>query len=185
MKQFFYLSILLVLTNACTDPTAQNSMFSQEIQELDATWESIDSAYQVFLSFNHDDLIGITKKAKLKHTDAKKRYNSDTLVPDFDNILMIYKSHFVKGLKGLPRAKFSIDEEYLFSKTQVENLRHDMIHEVFGKDTLAKYLNNEKYALDNLLRDMKWYNSKAEFAFNSYDSLTSVLDSIVILYGKD
>lgn len=183
MRIYLVICLFVSLLVSCKEPTAETSVYKNDILKLDSTFNVVTKNYEEFQTIDKEELHVKLSKGKNLYDSARAMYKSDTLVIDYDYILAVMKATYVKGGKKILAKEAGIDEEYTYSKNQYTNLRDDLVKELFTSDTAALYLSSELNALDELNNTIIQYNSLANKALNDYDSLTNRLAEIVEKYG--
>lgn len=182
--KFFLFTCLVALLFSCKEPTADNSVYKNDIIKLDSNFNALDSSFSFYQTIDKEQLHIIAKKGAEKFKESRAKYVTDTLIIPFDYALAVYKGNFVKGLKNIKRTEAQIEKDFSYNKTQYKAFRENLIHETLKTDTAALFLTQEIDGYNKLNEKIKKYNSKAINALNLYDSLTIELDSIVNLYGS-
>ncbi len=183
MRIFLSLVLFSSILISCKQPSAENSIYRNDIQKLDSAFNQVTNNYQEYKEIDKEDLHVKISKAKTLYKDARSKYKSDTLIIDYDYILSIIKATYVKGGEKILSKEAFINKEYEYSKKQHSSLRENLVYESFTSDTAAMYLNSELNALGELNNTIVQYNSLASEALNDYDSLTNRLSEVVEKYG--
>ncbi len=183
MRIVFSIILFLTICISC-QKTAENSKYKDSILALDEKAAESDSLMKQFNEINHEAVFSIIDSARVKYDNARKGYISDTVILPYDNALAIMKGNFVKGLGKIKFSNQNIQKEYIYNKSQYESLRENLINETFFQDTVTKYVNSELNAMNDFILNIKWYNSKANYALTEYNNVSEYLDSIVSVYGN-
>lgn len=183
--KYTFLASLLVIGVSCKEKTAETSKHKEYISELNASLNSVDSAYNEFAKINHEALAEAHKNGKEKFSLVKKTVQLDSIDAFYDNNMNTYKSIYVKGINNAAKRKEGIEKEYEYSKSQINALIPNLIQENFSDDSATIYFNSEKEALVFLQKEIDNYNSMAVKALTLQDSLNSNLDSLLRKYDKN
>jgi hypothetical protein len=183
------LKYILVITTvlalfSCKEKTAESSKYSDYIKQLNTSLNQVDTSYKIFNQINHEALAFAYQTGKEKYDLVKKTIKLDSIDSYYDRNMNVYKSIYVKGLKNIRRKKGAIDEEYKYTKSQLNTLIPNLIQEKFTEDSVKIYFTTEKEALFMLDESIKNYNSIANNALTLQDSLNNNLDSLIRKYDK-
>lgn len=180
----FIISVLLSLVS-CLEKTAENSIYSDYIKQLNTSFNSVDSTYRIFNEINHEILVEAHKAGSKKYSLVKNVVSLDSIDSFYDINMNVYKSIYVKGLKNVEKKKAAIEKEFEYSQFQINTLIPNLIQENFTKDSASLYFNSETEALYYLQKEIDNYNSTANNALNLQDSLNNNLDSLIRKYDKN
>jgi len=178
MKSLFYFFLALTLFS-CSQPTASNSLYKKEIVDLDQTFATMDSNYQLFESAKVDTLKLIRDSANKKYNRIKSVYQSDFIDTKFEEIMLIARGQLVKKLAKIEGNSSKIENEYSYSTKQYRNLRENLIHETLEKEESLIFFSEEKNALILLNAEIVNFNESIQNTLSIATTILPQLDSII------
>lgn len=82
-------------------------------------------------------------------------------------------------INNFKKQLFSLEKEFKFSKSQIQNLKEDLIHRHFNKEQFNTYFEEEQKALAELSVLTKDLKKRYTESLNDFDSLESKMQGIL------
>lgn len=182
MRIYILLITSIALFN-CSQPTASNSLYSDEIADLDKTFATMDSNYSIYKETNIDTLSIWKEEVNKKYNTIKSIYQSDFIDTTFEKIMLIARGQFVKKLSGISKNSSKIEKEYAYSSEQFKTLRENLIHEKLDKKESLIYYSEEKNALILLNAEIVNFNESIKETMSYSGIIIPQLDSIIEVHA--
>ena len=157
---------LIVFFVSCENP------FEQEIVQVESMQLQLNECEEMVAPLDANKVRDMYNEYGKIMAVIKKKYMSDSVTVDqkFGQMTNLYNG--VKGIKGFGINKENILEEIAFTKTQLENLKDDLVHkDIDNSDTIKSYINTEQEALTEI--KVASFNLKS-----NYTLLLSVQDTV-------
>lgn len=183
LMRIFILLITSIALFSCSQPTASNSLYSDEIADLDKTFATMDSNYSIYQETNIDTLSIWKEEVNKKYNTIKSIYQSDFIDTTFEKIMLIARGQFVKKLSGISKNSGKIEKEYAYSSEQFKTLRENLIHEKLDKKESLIYYSEEKNALILLNAEIVNFNESIKETMSYSGIIIPQLDSIIEVHA--
>jgi len=157
---------LIVFFFSCENP------FEKEIVQVESMQIQLNECEEMVAPLDANKVREMYNEYGKIMAVIKKKYVSDSVAVDqkFGQMSNLYKG--VKRIKGFGVSKENILEEIAFSKTQLENLKDDLVHkDIENPDTIKSYILLEHDALTEI--KVASHNLKS-----NYTALLSVQDTV-------
>jgi hypothetical protein len=181
-------NIILILAAislvACADKTSENSAFSNQILQLDATYDTVDSNYRVFLSTDMDTMNHFRKIVNEKYATIKNIYTTDAIDTNYEKIMLIARGQFTKKLEKIGERSENIKKEFEKSTLQYRTLRENLIYETIEEEKSLIFFAEENQALIILNSEIVSFNEDLSFTISLAGVIIPQLDSIINVHEK-
>lgn len=181
MKHLFLFSLLLFFFS-CAEKTEKTSKYAEYIAELNRFDNKIDSAYAKFKQFELDSLVAIRKNSDSKYKQIKEAYQTDSIDPKYEVIMLLVRGQLVKKLKTVESDFLRISSEYDYTKKQVRDLKENLIHETLDHEKATIFYKEERNAQIILNGELSAYVETVSSSSAQYPILTAKMDSILAIH---
>lgn len=186
----------LLLCFACNQKKG-NDAYTRAIDSLDWKLEKTDSIFER-IAFEKAEKVAVTIAEKIekinaldggKHDDKTiELISAYSLVRWFENQSGEEEEREKKGIKEVKETeedpKEMLEKQLEYSKSQLQNLRHDYVNGKFEKEEAKRYLSDEKRAIDKLYTYTANKSLQYKMHFTAFDSLDAVVDSVILKLSK-
>lgn len=136
---------LLVFFVGCTNP------YEQEIVQVESMQMELQKCEEMVAPIDSKRVRDMYNEYGKIMAVIKKKYISDSMYVDqkYGRMSNLYKG--VKKIKGFGINKENVLEQIAFTKTQLENLKDDLIHkDIASADTVKSYVQMERESITEI-----------------------------------
>ncbi|MFN5209996.1 MAG: hypothetical protein ACK5CO_10715 [Bacteroidota bacterium] len=194
--KLFLLVPTILLCVACNSKK-ENDSYTQTIDSLSMKLEKTDSIFES-IAFEKAEKVAVTIAEKIekinaldggKHDDKTiELISAYSLVRWFENQSGEEEEREKKGIKEVKETeeepKEMLEKQLEYSKSQLQNLRHDYVNGKFEKEEASRYLADEKRAIDKLYTYTENKSLQYKMHFAAFDSLDVLVDSVILKLSK-
>lgn len=150
------------ITLTSCDPAKK---FADEISDIDSCQAVLDSVDNLYQSINFDSLEYMVNHVLENEAKFKKYYSSDTVDMTLGSYMNSCKG-VRKSLKDIRGFEMSFKNEIAILDSQFTNLKTDILNDLYSKDEIKTYLDEEKLALQKFCNsfDGFYVNQKEQAA---------------------
>ena len=162
-----FLASLLSILYSC------GPAYKQEIKTIDSLENEISVRLKKYDALDLENLNQIALKAK-SNTARLKQVVTDTIDQELGRLMTIYKDYRKADL-DMYRRFLQLKEELQYSQSQLNNLSTDLSKNSINKDSVRYYLELEKNASVQVIKQFEDMSSMLPQYYQTFDSVNTLL----------